>query len=116
MHGGLTREAADANGFRALAGRRVASHGRRCASLRVVNWLAVSLVLSVVLTVALNLALRVFPGAGDRAARKLAELSTPTDRDADRRDAHVRVYVPWKAMLVGSLILTIVLNVVLRLF
>jgi len=81
-----------------------------------VNWLAVSLVLSVVLTVVLNLALRLFPGASDRAARKLAQLSTPTDRDADRRDAHVRVYVPWKAMLVGSLILTIVLNVVLRLF
>jgi len=30
------------------------------------------------------------------------------------RDRRLRVFVPWKAMIVGSVILTIVVNLVLR--
>ncbi len=77
------------------------------------HWLAVSLVLSVALTVALNLGIRAFPGAGDRAARRLEELAT---RDIDRRPdpgRRVQVFVPWKAMIVGSLILTVLVNLLL---
>jgi hypothetical protein len=77
-----------------------------------VQWLAVSVVLSVVLTIVLNVVIRAFPNASDRAARRLAELSVPRpDRsDSDRR---TRVIVPWKAMIIGSLLLTIVLNLAL---
>jgi hypothetical protein len=79
-----------------------------------VQWLVASIVLSVVLTIVLNLVVRAFPRATDSALRRLAELSAPRPdrRDGDRR---VRVIVPWRAMIIGSLILTVVLNLALRL-
>jgi hypothetical protein len=79
-----------------------------------VQWLVVSLVLSVVLTVVLNVARRAFPGAGDAIGRRLSDLGAPPP-DAPSRDRRVHVVVPWKAMLLGSLILTVVLNVLLHL-
>ena len=70
--------------------------------------------MSVVLTALPNIGLRAFPDAGRRAARGLAEL-TPTDYDCEHeRDRRLRVFVPWKAMIVRSVILTIVINLVLR--
>lgn len=69
------------------------------------QWLVVSIVLSVVLTVVLNVALRAFPGAGERADRELA-------RVVDERP-NGGVIFPWKAMVVGSLLLTIGLNLIL---
>jgi hypothetical protein len=78
-----------------------------------VQWLFISVVLSVVLTVLLNVALRMFPDASDRAARRLAEFATPNLDDASENDRRVRVFVPWKAMIIGSVILTIVINVVI---
>ena len=76
------------------------------------QWIVISVGLSLVLTVLLNLALRAFPGAAHRLARSLTSFMSSPDDDptSDRR---VRVYVPWKAMLIGSLILTIVVNLVL---
>jgi hypothetical protein len=79
-----------------------------------VSWLVVSLVLSVALTVALNVALRLFPGAGAGMARALDDLATSRD-DGNEDQRRIRVIFPWKAMLLGSLLLTIVLNLVLRL-
>lgn len=64
-----------------------------------------SIVLSVVLTVVLNLALRAFPGAGDRLGEKLEQI-------AEERPGG-GVYVPWKAMIVVSLLLTLGLNLFL---
>jgi len=78
----------------------------------VVEWLVASLILSVVLTVLLNVVIRAFPNASDPAARRLDEYMTSREDSNDRR---VRVVVPWKAMLIGSLILTLVINVLLRL-
>ena len=82
------------------------------------EWLLISVVLSVVLTVVLNVGLRAFPGAGDRAARRMDEWAAP--RVEDRFDSRtpqprVKVLFPWKAMLIGSLILTVLLNVILTL-
>ena len=70
------------------------------------SWLGVSIVLSVVLTLVLNAVIRLFPRTSERAATGLADLAAPRPGD-DRR---VRVYAPWKAMLVASLVLTLVLN------
>lgn len=79
-----------------------------------VRWLVISIVLSVALTVLLNVGLRMFPGTADRVARRHAEsMRTDTD-DARRTHRGVRVIVPWKAMIVGSLILTVVVNILLR--
>ena len=64
------------------------------------QWLWFSIVASVVLTVVLNVALRLFPGAGPRPRE-----------EPDR--SRVRVIVPWRLMLAGSLLLTVVLNLAL---
>jgi len=75
-------------------------------------WLVISIVLSVVLTVVLNLWLRAFPDAGRRAARAIERHTSPTAEGTRTDDRRVRVWVPWKAMIVGSVILTIAVNLV----
>jgi hypothetical protein len=81
-----------------------------------VEWLAFSIVASVVLTVLLNVGLRLFPSAGRGLSQWLAERAAPgpgpSDGEPERR---VRVIAPWRAMLVASLVLTVVLNLVLAL-
>ena len=77
------------------------------------SWLVTSIVLSVVLTVVLNLGLRMFRGAGPRNTSPVSEpqwFEADETRTSERR---VRVWMPWKGMLLGSLILTIVVNLVL---
>jgi len=69
-----------------------------------VQWLAASIVLSIVLTVALNVVLRLFPDASERAVRRVERFGS---------DGRTRVYVPWKAMIIVSLLATLVLNVLL---
>jgi hypothetical protein len=71
------------------------------------DWLVASIVVSVVLTVVLNVALRAFPGTGEAIGRRLD--------DALSEDRRVRVWFPWKGMLVASLVLTVLLNLVLGL-
>ena len=78
-----------------------------------VRWLVVSVALSVVLTVLLNVGLRAFPNAGRRVARRIADLTSPNIDNAHGYECQVRVYVPWKAMIIGSVVLTVVLNFVL---
>jgi hypothetical protein len=78
-----------------------------------VRWLVVSIVLSLVLTVLLNVALRLFPDAGHRVARRLSAPTSPSIDDAQGSHRRVGVFVPWKAMILASVIVTIVLNVVL---
>ncbi len=73
------------------------------------SWLVMSLVLSIVLTVGLNLGVRAFPNGarrmeertGDRVARRTID-------DAPR----VRVFFPWKAMLIGSIVLTVLVTLI----
>ena len=65
-----------------------------------------------VLTVLLNLAVRAFPETARRVARSLTTF-TSRAHDAPTSDQSVRVFTPWKAMVIGSLILTLVVNVVL---
>ena len=78
-----------------------------------VPWLVISIALSVVLTVLLNVGLRIFPGAGRRVAREVNKLTFPTTDDTRESDRRVRVWVPWKAMILGSVVLTIVVNLML---
>ena len=75
-------------------------------------WLVISIVLSVVLTVLLNLWLRAFPDAGRRATRAVARHTWPTADESRANNGRTRVWVPWKAMIVGSVILTIAVNLV----
>jgi hypothetical protein len=79
------------------------------------HWLVVSIVLSVVLTVAVNVIFWLFPDAGRGIGDAVGRLAEDADRrSTDRGDgSHVRVIVPWKAMLIGSLVLTVALNLLL---
>ncbi len=80
------------------------------------------LITSLVLTIGLNLAIRLVPGLPDRLGRWMGSLATPPPPDPGeatgpddrpgRPAPRVRVYVPWKAMIVGSIVLTVALNVV----
>ncbi len=80
------------------------------------------LITSLVLTIGLNLALRLVPGLPDRLGRWMASLAAPPppapgeatgpDNRPGRPSPRVRVIVPWKAMIVGSIVLTVALNLV----
>ncbi|HKY13706.1 MAG TPA: hypothetical protein VJM33_02185 [Microthrixaceae bacterium] len=75
------------------------------------------LVLSVVLTLLLNVAIRLWPGPAQRGAERLVDWTERQEASKpDAEPGRVRVFVPWKAMLIVSIGLTIVLNVGLRLF
>jgi DUF2905 family protein len=78
-----------------------------------VRWILISVGLSVVLTVLLNVGLRAFPHAGQRLAQSIAKLTSPPAGDARTNDGRVQVFIPWKTMILGSVVLTIVVNVVL---
>ena len=81
------------------------------------QWLVVSIVLSIVLTIVVNAFLWLFPGAGRALSDAVGRLVEHTDQRATQAggDSRVRVIVPWKAMLIGSIVLTIALNVLLAL-
>ena len=74
------------------------------------TWLGISIVLSLFLTVVLNVGLRLFPDAGRRIARGMTTLPSAGEKPPGDR---VRLWTPWKAMILGSVILTIVLNLAL---
>jgi hypothetical protein len=77
----------------------------------------VSIVASVLLTIVLNVALRAFPGAGDRAARRMENWADADERrrPVAARRRPVKVFFPWKAALLASLVVTLLLNVAIRL-
>jgi hypothetical protein len=81
-----------------------------------VSPLAFSIVASIVLTVVLNLVLWMFPGAGRRLGEAVTRLVERSDKQAGADPGRVRVFFPWKAMLIASILLTIVINVLLLLF
>ena len=84
------------------------------------DWLTRSIMASIALTVLLNVALRWW-------ARRPTRPGPPRDPEPSRppmsqrwrlseptwQSDRVRVWVPWKAMLVASAVLTVVLNLVL---
>ncbi len=70
------------------------------------SWLLMSLILSVGLTVLLNALPRLFPGAYARIQEKLTEQVQRSDKDGPS----VRLFFPWKFMLIGSIALTVLLN------
>lgn len=77
------------------------------------DWLVASLVLSVVLTVVLNVVLRAFPGAGESVGRKLHSLAERDGARPEHGGRRVRIWFPWKAMLLASVVLTVLLNLAL---
>ncbi|HVV38549.1 MAG TPA: DUF2905 family protein [Acidimicrobiales bacterium] len=75
------------------------------------QWLLPSIALSVILTIVLNVLVRAFPGGAHRAARRVDEWVAAPD---DGPRTHVRVFFPWRSMLLASVVLTILVNLFAR--
>ena len=72
-----------------------------------------SLIASIVLTLVLNLLPMLFPNVAAKAERKIVEKMQETHKDRiDPNTSNVRVFFPWKVMLVISILLTIAVNVI----
>lgn len=77
------------------------------------EFLITSFIASVVLTVVLNLLPVLFPNAAAKAERKIVETMQNTHNDRVNPDTpRVKVFFPWKAMLLISLGLTVAVNLV----
>lgn len=77
------------------------------------DFLLTSIIASIVLTLGVNLLPVLFPNAAAKAERKIAEKMLETHNDRlDPNTPKVRVFFPWKAMLIISLILTIAVNII----
>jgi hypothetical protein len=80
------------------------------------SFLLYSIVGSIVLTVLLNTLPLVFPNFAANTMRKLEESARRTiEQHEDDDQPRVKVFFPWKGMLIGSVILTILVNLI-RLF
>jgi hypothetical protein len=77
------------------------------------NFVLYSIVGSIVLTLLVNLLPLLFPKSSQRAKDKIVE-SVQAQRQAIERGEkpRVRVFFPWKWMLIGSIVLTILINVI----
>jgi len=70
-----------------------------------------SIIASVVLTLALNLLPRLFPNASQRTIERIHEKIDEQARDVQAGNRpRVKVFFPWKAMLLASIVLTVFLN------
>jgi hypothetical protein len=77
------------------------------------NFIINSIIASVVLTIALNVLTLLFPNAAAKAQKKLEEnAKRAIEQHEDDARPRVKVFFPWKAMLIGSIVLTILVNLV----
>ncbi len=77
-----------------------------------VNWVVWSIVASVVLTIVANVVIRCWPGA-DRGARRLEDWVAGDETGTAPRREGFGVVVPLTAMVLISVVLTVVINLVL---
>lgn len=77
------------------------------------DFILYSIIGSVVLTVLLNVLPLLFPNASDKLQRKIEENARKSiDQHQDDNQPKVKVFFPWKAMLIGSLVLTVLVNLI----
>ena len=77
------------------------------------NFIITSIIASVVLTVALNVLPLLFPNTAAKAQKKLEEnAKRAIEQHEDDARPRVKVFFPWKAMLIGSIVLTVLVNLV----
>ncbi|MEE9351594.1 MAG: hypothetical protein V3U78_04990 [Thiotrichaceae bacterium] len=77
------------------------------------NFIIYSVVASVVLTIILNVLPLLFPNAATKLQKKLEENARQAiDQHEDGARPRVKVFFPWKAMLIGSIVLTVLVNLI----
>ena len=77
------------------------------------DFILYSIIGSVVLTVVLNVLPLLFPNAADKMQRKIEENARRSIEQHQNDDLpKVKVFFPWKAMLIASVVLTIIVNLI----
>jgi len=77
------------------------------------NFILYSVVGSVVLTLLLNFLPLLFPNFAHNTMRKIEESARRSiEQHEDDNQPRVKVFFPWKGMLIGSVILTILVNLI----
>jgi len=77
------------------------------------NFILYSIVASVVLTVILNVLPLLFPDTAANIQKKIEENARRSiEQHEDGNRPRVKVFFPWKAMLIGSIILTVLVNLI----
>jgi hypothetical protein len=75
------------------------------------DFLMYSIIGSVVLTVLINVLPMIFPKASRKAQEKISERVNDAIEKAERGERpRVQVFFPWKAMLIISIVLTLLVN------
>ena len=77
------------------------------------NFIIYSIIASIVLTVVLNVLPLLFPNAAAKLQKKLEENARKAiEQHGDVSRPRVKVFFPWKAMLIGSIVLTALVNLI----
>jgi len=77
------------------------------------NFIIYSVVASIVLTVVLNVLPLIFPNAAAKLQKRIEENAKHAiEQHEDATRPRVKVFFPWKVMLVGSIVLTVLVNVI----
>ena len=77
------------------------------------NFLTYSIIGSIVLTIVMNVLPLLFPNAAAKMQRKIEENARRAiEQHEDDTQPRVKVFFPWKAMLIGSIVLTVLVNLV----
>ena len=77
------------------------------------NFLTYSIIGSIVLTIVMNVLPLLFPNAAAKMQRKIEENARRAiEQHEDDTQPRVKVFFPWKAMLIGSLVLTVLVNLI----
>ncbi len=77
------------------------------------NFLIYSIIGSIVLTIIMNVLPLLFPNAAAKMQRKIEENARRSiEQHEDDKQPSVKVFFPWKAMLAGSIILTVLVNII----
>jgi hypothetical protein len=77
------------------------------------NFIIYSVVASIALTVVLNVLPLIFPNAAAKLQKRIEENAKHAiEQHEDATRPRVKVFFPWKAMLIGSIVLTVLVNVI----
>ena len=77
------------------------------------NFLVTSLIGSLVLTLLLNFLPLLFPNQAAGLQRKMEEHARRSiEQHEDQNQPNVKIFFPWKAMIVVSIVLTVLVNLI----
>jgi hypothetical protein len=77
------------------------------------NFIVYSVIGSIIVTAALNILPLLFPNAATKMQKKIEENARRAiEQHEDSNRPRVKVFFPWKAMLIGSIVLTVLVNLI----